>query len=156
ERAAAGASPPGRCAGWRSGSHRPAWQTTPAQDRSRSPARGGQRPNRHTRTGEAGVPAVRLTADRHRLGCALQRTRPADGDPADLGQDQEAIVERGTVAELLVGETGVAMHTLKAGIAWRLARLDAAEEGLECPIQAGEHVLQDLRVHVAVLRAHLL
>src|SRR5262249_11150846 len=85
------------------------------------------------------------------------RTRPAD---ATAGRDQRtatrpifartrgredenAVVSSGAVATLLGGDAGVATAPLEAGIARCLSVLDAAEEGLERPIQPGQHVLQD-------------
>ncbi len=41
---------------------------------------------------------------------------------------------------------------MEAGIAWLLARLDPAEEGLECAVDAQHDILQDLAVDLAVLR----
>src|SRR5262249_49018161 len=50
----------------------------------------------------------------------------------------------------------VAVGALEARIARRLPRLHPAEERVKGAIQAGEHILQDLRVDVTVLRAHVL
>jgi hypothetical protein len=45
---------------------------------------------------------------------------------------------------------------VEARIAWRLARLRPAEEGLEGPIQSRQHVLQHLGVDIMVFGAHVL
>jgi hypothetical protein len=57
---------------------------------------------------------------------------------------------------LLVGEAVIAVRAVEARIARRLASFDATEECLECSIQARKHILQHLRMHVAVFRAYLL
>ena len=62
----------------------------------------------HINTGEADIPAIGFPAERDSLGRALQGARPAHGDAPNLGQDQEAIVERRAIAELLVGEGVIA------------------------------------------------
>ena len=110
----------------------------------------------HICAGEAAVPAVRFMGDGDRFDRTLQRTTPLDSDPADLDEDQKPILERGPVAELLVGETIVAVGSLKAWIPGLLALLDAAKEGLKGTVQAGEHILQDLGVDIVVLRSHVL
>ena len=55
---------------------------------------GGKRLYRHIGAREADIPAVRFPADRDGLGRALQRAGPAHGNAPDLGEDQEAIVQR--------------------------------------------------------------
>src|SRR5258708_3783072 len=64
-------------------------------------------------------------------------------------------MERGTMAELLVGEAVVAARPLEARIAWRLTRLHATEEGLEGSIEPRQYVLQHLGVDVVVFGPHL-
>jgi hypothetical protein len=109
---------------------------------------------RYIRTGEANVPAIRLSTDRDGFGRTFQGTRPAHGDPSDFGQDQEPIVECGPIAKLLVGEASVAIHPLKAGIPWRLACRHAGKEALERSVEPCEHILQHLRMNVAILWTH--
>jgi hypothetical protein len=76
--------------------------------------------------------------------------------PPDLGKDQEAIIQHGPIAELLVGKAAVAVRAEETWIARRLARLDAPEECLKGAVQTGQHVLQYLRVDVSVLGTHVL
>ena len=102
-------------------------------------------------TGQAAIPPISLFGDSDRLDSTLDGPTPPNGDSTDLGEYQIAIIEGGTVAKLLVGETRVAVSALEAGIPWQLTRLDAAKECLEGTVQAGEHVLQDLGVDVVVL-----
>src|SRR5262249_38140287 len=87
-----------------------------------------------------------------------QRTasaRPAHGQPPDRGEDEEAILPCGSVANLLVGEAVVATAPLETGRTRGLSGLDAAEEGLERPTQPGQYVLQHLGVDVAIVRPNL-
>src|SRR5215467_917194 len=93
----------------------------------------------HRGTREGGVPAIRFPANRHRLWRARDGVGPPHRDTPDLGQDQDAVVERGTVTELLVGERVVAVCAVEARIARRPARLDATEEGLKGTVQTGQH-----------------
>src|SRR5262245_20421565 len=60
------------------------------------------------------------------------------------------------LAYLRVSETVVAVASMKAGITWRLAILDATEERLKGAVYAQYHILQDLAVHISVLRHGLL
>src|SRR5262249_28260139 len=89
----------------------------------------------HLSTGKADVPAIRLVGDGDGLGGALQRTTPAHPDAPNLGEHQEAIVQRRPIAKLLVGEAAVAVRPLETGIAGLFARLHTAEECLERAIQ---------------------
>src|SRR5262249_36761349 len=102
----------------------------------------------------ADIPAVRFPADRDRLGCALKRAGPAHRKTANLRQNQEALIRASAavLTHLRVGEAVVALASVEARVARCLASLDAAEEGLEGPIYALHHVLQDLAVDRAVLR----
>src|SRR5262245_10971180 len=59
---------------------------------------------RHISTRVTDITAVRFPTDGDRLGRALQGTRPANGNPTDLREDQEAVVECGPIAELFVGK----------------------------------------------------
>src|SRR5262249_35341745 len=64
----------------------------------------------------------------------------------NLGEEQEAVVQAGAVAELLVGERVRAVAPVEAGRAGRLPLADAAEERLGGVVEPGEHVLQELAV----------
>jgi len=86
-------------------------------------SRRGERQHRHVGTGDADVPSVGLFADRDGFGRALKRARPAHSDAPNLGQDQEPVIQCRSVAELLIGETVVAICPLEAGITGLLARL---------------------------------
>jgi hypothetical protein len=94
--------------------------------------------------------------DASQFDAAAYATTPLDGDAPNLGEYQRAIVERGPVAKLLVGETRVAVDTLEARIARLLTILHPAEEGGKGPVQPGQYVLQDLGVKVVVLGPYLL
>jgi hypothetical protein len=91
--------------------------------------------DRYLRTGDAGVPAIGLARDGDGLRCAPYWVGPAHCNPPDLRQDQEAVVEGGTVAKLRGGEAVVAALPLEAWVARLLASLDAAEEGLKRPVE---------------------
>ncbi len=119
---------------------------------ARLPARRGQRLGGHLRTGAAGVPAVGFTREGDGLGGPCEGTTPAHRQPTELGEDQEAILQRGAVADLFVGEGVGARAALETGKARGLPRGHAAEERLVGPVQAGEHVLQDVRMDGGVLR----
>src|SRR5215813_5646605 len=68
----------------------------------RHPAKRG-----HCFAREAHIPAIRLSADRNRLGPARDRGGPTHGEPANRGQHEKTVLQRGTGAELLVGEAVV-------------------------------------------------
>jgi hypothetical protein len=84
--------------------------------------------------GEADVPADRFPAERHGLDRSLQWAGPLRRDAPNLGENQEAVVQRRPIAELLGGERVVAMCSLKARIVWGLTCLDAAKERLKSAI----------------------
>ena len=111
--------------------------------------------HRHIHAGETAVPAVGFFGDGDGLDCAFKRAAPSDANAPDLGEDEAPVVEHGTVAELFVGETCVAVGALEAGIAGLLTGLDAAKERLEGTVQTRQHILQDLRVDVLVLRPNV-
>ena len=103
--------------------------------------------------GEAHIPAVRFPADRDRLGRALQRARPAHRDTANLGEDQEAVVERRAVAELLEGERVVTGRApWKRGKPAFSPACIATKERLIRLVEPRQHILQDMRVDGGVLR----
>jgi len=116
---------------------------------------GGEWSHGDIRARETNIPAVRFPRHRDGLGCALQRATPPNGNAANLGERQGAVVQGGSVAKLLVGERVVAIRALEAWIARRLPFADTAEERLEGTIQPGEHVLQHLRVDALVFGPHL-
>jgi hypothetical protein len=60
------------------------------------------------------------------------------------------------VTHLGVGEAIVPLLALEAGVSWFLAILHAAEERLLRLVQPVQHILQDVRVDVAVLWSHFL
>jgi hypothetical protein len=72
------------------------------------------------------------------------------------GQDQEALVQRRSIADLLVGQGVIAIAPLKAGVAGCLASLHAAKEGWKGALKAREHILQNLRMRLPVFGTCLL
>src|SRR5262245_59957157 len=60
------------------------------------------------------------------------------------------------LAYLRVSEAVVAVASMIAGVIRRFARRNTAEERLEGPIYPQYHILQDLAVHICVLRHGLL
>src|SRR5215469_12651242 len=110
--------------------------------------------HRHIDTGETPVPAIGFLGNRDGFDGAFTRAAPPDSDPSDLGEYQLVVIDGGSSAELLVGETRGAVGALQARIPWLFAILHPAEEPLEGAVQAGQHVLQDLRVDVLVLGPH--
>ena len=98
------------------------------------------------------VPAIRFMADRDGLGCARQRARPAHGAAPDLGQDEHAVIQPGTVAVLLEGEGMGAIAPRATRKARLVSALDATEKRLLRPVDPRQHVLQDMAVHGGILR----
>src|SRR5262249_57197762 len=98
----------------------------------------GQRCSRHLGTREARLPAVCRSAARHRLGRPRERAGPTHGEAADLGEDQEAVIETRAplLTHRLVGEAVVALAALEAGRARCLTCRYSAEARLECAVQA--------------------
>jgi hypothetical protein len=87
----------------------------------------------------------------------LQRTH----DAANFRHHEEPVVESGTVAILLKREAmvAVAVAALKTGKATFLAFPHPLKERLIGTVEAGEHILQDMRVDGNILGeggAHLL
>jgi hypothetical protein len=119
-------------------------------------ARERQRLDGYIGTRAAGIPPVCFPPNRHRCGRAFEGPTPPHRNPTDLGKDQEPVVQRGPVAALFVGEAVVAGARSDTRLAPRLASLHAAEECLKRPIQAAQHVLQDLRVDILVFGPCLL
>src|SRR5258707_12701808 len=68
---------------------------------------------RHLGAGDRNVPAVRLPANRDRLGRPLDRTGPVHGQAPDLGQGQEAVIKPGAVAIFLEAEAVEAITALE-------------------------------------------
>src|SRR5262249_2898696 len=98
------------------------------------------------------------SGDRDGLDRALQRPTPPHGDPPDLVQHQETVVQVSAVAMLLVGEGVVAVPAMKAGEPRLFALGHAAEEGVIRLVQPRQHLLQHMAVEGGVLReggAHL-
>jgi hypothetical protein len=75
-----------------------------------------------------------------------------DGNTPNLRQAEHAAVQHRTPTVLRIGECVIAPPASEAGIARLLARLHAAEEGLEGALDAQDHVLQDLGIHLGVFR----
>src|SRR5262245_1802640 len=104
----------------------------------------GEGLHRYVRTGEAEIPAIRLSADGDGLGRAFQRAAPTNSNPPDLQENQEAVVQRRANAELLVGE---GMPAVAALIAWKarfLSCLHSAKERLVGFVESRQYVLQDM------------
>ena len=118
----------------------------------------GKRLYWHIRAGEADVPAVRLSADRDRLGRAFQRaTDQRTAMRPILERTRKPLSSVGAVAKLLVGEASCSgsLPGSADSPASRPSRI-RAEERLEGSVQPGQHILQDLRVDVAVFGPDLL
>ena len=64
--------------------------------------RRGKGLRRHVGAGADGVPAVRLLGEGDGLGCSLQRARPAHGDAANLGEDEETVIQPRAVVVLRI------------------------------------------------------
>jgi hypothetical protein len=117
-----------------------------------------QRRYRHVGAGEADIPAISVPADSDGLGRALQRTRSANCKTANLGENQEAFVQSSAamLSDLGIGETIVAVTSMKTGIARRLPFTHTAEERLKRAVHAQHHVLQELAMNLAIVRHDLL
>src|SRR2546426_4564795 len=59
------------------------------------------------------------------------------------------------VAVLLEGQGVIAQVGFKARVSWSLSHCAPAEKGPESQINALDHILQDLRMHLGQIRAHL-
>jgi hypothetical protein len=68
----------------------------------------------HVGAGDGDRPPVRLFGEGDGLGCALEGSAPAHTDAVDLGEDEDAIVQRGSVAILLEGEGVEVVASLEA------------------------------------------
>src|SRR5690348_917250 len=106
----------------------------------------------HLHTGETDIPAVRFFGEGDGLDRAFHRPGPAYGDAPDLGQDQIAVIQPGAVVVLLAGAGVVAASALIARETGLLSRRYPLEECLIGSVQAGQHVLEDVRVDGRVLR----
>jgi ABC-type lipopolysaccharide export system ATPase subunit len=89
-------------------------------------------------TGKTHIPTIRFPSDGDGLRCSLQWARPTNGNAPDLGQDKEAVIQRGPIAELLVGEAVVAICGVEAGLARRLSLTDTTEEALKGSIRSSQ------------------
>ena len=76
-------------------------------------ARQGQ--NGHPGAGEADIRTVCLAAEGDGLRGVSKRVRPAHRDVVDFGEHQDAVVQAGAIANLLVGERVVAIRPWKRG-----------------------------------------
>src|SRR6516162_2999985 len=106
----------------------------------------------HIGAKDADIPAVRIFGNGDSLGRPLERATPPHGNSANLGENEEAIVQPRAILELWVGEAIVAVSAMEARIAWCLAILDPTEECLEGPFHPQDDILQDLAVDLAILR----
>ena len=97
-------------------------------------------------------------ADGDSFGRPFQWTVQANGSATNLGEAEETTVQRRAtmLADLWIGEAVVAITPTKARISRFLATLHPAEERLIGLVQPMQHILQDLRVDVAVLWARIL
>ena len=102
--------------------------------------------------GEAGIPLVPDTANGTGLYCAVNRTVQTNGNIANLGQAQSALLEPETT--LWIGEriVPVALHARKA---WCFSCLNTAKESVEGEINTDSDVLQDLAEHIREFRVFL-
>ena len=95
-----------------------------------------------------------------RLDHPFELAVPANGDPADAGELQATALPSillwarlEAVAVFLEAEPGEAVPPLEARITGVLAGLDPAKERLECLVQIGHDVLEDVAVDVQRIRA---
>jgi hypothetical protein len=102
--------------------------------------------------GKAGVPLMANTANGTRLDVAVNGAVLTNGDIANLGQSQFALVE--AKAALGVGERILAVP-LDTGKAWGLTRLNPTEKGVKSKVNANGDVLQDLAVDIGQFRVFL-
>ena len=98
---------------------------------------------RHIRTGEAGIPAIGFSADGGGLGRAFQGAMQANGDPAYLGQREDAPIQGDAIAVLWIGDAVVAVAPLETRIPRLLTSLDAPEEGLKGFVQSLDDILME-------------
>src|SRR5262249_61189013 len=88
------------------------------------------------------------TDDPRRLDRPFYRTMPANGDASDAREFEASAVDFEAVTVLFEAEPGESVLALEPRIAWLLACLDAAEEGLERLVQVDHHDLEDVAVDV--------
>src|SRR5215207_3067400 len=94
--------------------------------------------------GKAGVPAPCLVNDAHRLDRAFQRTMPARGYTSDAVQLQAPPIHLRPNAVLRKIEAAKMVATFEARIAWCLACLQPAKEGVKCFTHINRYRLQGL------------
>src|SRR5208337_2712608 len=110
--------------------------------------------------GERDEPFTSPAEHAGRLDHPFELAVPADGDPADAGELQATALPSillwarlEAVAVFLEAEPGEAVPPLEARITGVLAGLDPAKERLECLVQIGHDVLEDVAVDVQRIRA---
>jgi hypothetical protein len=112
----------------------------------------GQQVNRRIGAGDTGVPAVDLSRDRDGLGSALKRAVQSNAYAPDLGQTEQITIQDHTAAILWVGEAVITAVSSEAWMARRFSSFHTAEESLKRLIQTAQHILQDLRIDLGILR----
>src|SRR5262249_14811407 len=73
-------------------------------------------------------------------------------DCGACGAHQAGTIQRGAGAKVLVGEGVITRRRLEAGKAWLLARGAPREDGLRGPVQARQHLWQDLGMDCSIRR----
>jgi hypothetical protein len=88
----------------------------------------------------------------------LRRATPPNGNPPDLGEDQEAVVQPGAavISELWIGEAVGTVSALEARITGCLPFPNAQKDRLESAVYTQANVLQDLSVDLGVCGQGLL
>src|SRR5262249_45816472 len=76
----------------------------------------------------------------------------AERDASDLRQTEQPAIEDRTATVLWIGEAVIAACALERRRTRCPCRLHSSEEGLEGAVHAQDHILQDLRVALNVLR----
>ena len=74
-------------------------------------------------------------------------------DTAKLGETEHAAVQHRAVAILRIGEGMVAVGPLETWVAGCFTFFHSAEERLIRRVHPAQHVLQDLRMHLPIVRA---
>jgi len=120
--------------------------------KTRLPSSGGKRLRRHLGAGETDLPASSLLGDGEGFGGAVHRAAPAHRNPAHLGPDEAGVIQPCAVALRLVGESVLAVASLKSWESGLLPTRSAAKECLGGLGAACEHVRQDRAVDTGRVR----
>src|SRR5579883_2098182 len=102
-----------------------------------------------TFTRKDGIPLSGFILDGTRFDAAFNRSMELDLNGADF-RERDALLREG-IAPLRVGETVIAIASLKARIARLFASFDPSEKGLEGSFQTQEDILKHLRMDILVL-----